>query len=292
MSPKRYIPSFNRFSFCLAFEHHRLTRQSTGKATWADWMTYLMTIDQPIIDDSYAIENFDYMILGDDPVLSLVSALQLGKLGYRVLIKPSQRNDLAPEYYDLFEKRTEMVDRFMYLRLGFGSFDGELNLKNLLKLILDEIEAVNHTNEQPKILIAESSMILNSFQSREQPIEIFWAGGSAIDQNPQIRSSWEYALQGMARFSMLGGEERSKSNRTSPKCKIICQNIVITSHFSSEISGNLSCPVHQLGEAERPIISFESFSVRDRILDILQLEVLRQVVQQKGADAERSTALT
>ena len=92
MRTNRYTPNFRLGCFKLGFEHHLLTRRNSSKPTWKDWLTFIWNIDQPLIDDRYAHEEFDYLIVGDDPLLSLIAGLYLAQAGHRVLLHPS----LAP----------------------------------------------------------------------------------------------------------------------------------------------------------------------------------------------------
>lgn len=286
MRTNRYTPNFRLGCFKLGFEHHLLTRLNSSKPTWRDWLTYIWNIDQPLIDDRYAHEEFDYFIVGDDPLLSLIAGLYLAQAGHRVLLHPSQQDNLFEDYYGMFERRASMIDNFIFARLGFMDFEGERNLENLLSLVLAQIQDLNDKAEQPLLMVTESTLVFNSFNRADDRVtESFWVGGSTKKQNLRTLSAWDQVERKMARFSVHTVEQGASDKRASPKCKVTCSNIVATSHFHSSIAVSLKCHVIQLGESARPTVSFDTFTARDRIFDVLELEILRQKGSDKTAQA-------
>jgi hypothetical protein len=271
MHSKRYVPQFRLMQFEHAYEYSMVSEDHKKRSKMRNVIRFLLTIDQVILDDPYAQENFDYVILGDDPLLALTTALHLARRNKSVLIHRTQTDNLPPEFYPTFKARSDMYNPYFITRMGLTNEDEILSLEGLLRQLCVDIQKAVFDTHRPLVMISDPTVGLHSYGTSKGQQETLWA---EYRQPSKEDEAWEIAQLGLPRFS-FHGESKGKRHNSNPKCRIFADNAIATSLLDKQITTSFNCPLHLIGEAARPIGGFKQFTIRDRIFDVVETELFK-----------------
>ncbi|MFK4136479.1 hypothetical protein ACI2KR_30020 [Pseudomonas luteola] len=271
MLSNRYVPNFRLCQFKLAYEYNMITQLHKRRSKTRSAIRYFLNLNDVLMDDRYAQEYFDYVILGDDPLLAVMAALNLGMQQKSVLIFPTRSNTLTEDYQGVLLSRSHMFNPYFYTRAGFDVPE-DPSLEDFFSGVLERIGDIKFDDKRPGIMITDHQMGLHSYGTSKAPYEAFWTEPHQDTLNAS--SLWQKARQKLTRLSHYGHENNSRSD-SIPKCKVVAKHVIVTTPYSEDLTLDLTCKVSRIGEAERPLKSFEHFTIRDRIYDFLETELFR-----------------
>lgn len=273
----RYTPEYRLFQFRAALRYLMIGVKHSKKFEYKRnrplWLQYLMGVDRLLYRDRYAVEHFDALIAGADPVIGLLSAIKLAKAGRRSLIYPDIQNDMDQSYYDLCKKRFEVyMDGFPAL---VGMSTDVSSYSEFLTMLAEESSLYVDDKGRPLIMIAsEATAIFTGIQDDEACD--FWIESTVGDGNSRL-AYWDCIRQKTNEFCVLSRDIglMKRYGYTSPKCLIDCDLLIRTSYLGESFPMDFSCKIIDLSESSKSILNFDQFKFNDRIVDIAEINKVK-----------------
>lgn len=276
----RYIPKYRLFQFSVAYKYLKMSAEYSSKFEYKRHrnlkLQFVLQLDRILYRDRYAIERFDLMVAGADPLISMLAALKLARTGRRVFVYPDVQDDMTDEYYDICERRYSLFNPGFPRLAGFDTRDSSIN--DFLNTICEQASGLLDDKGDPLIVVAdESCKIVSAGQSGVEHVAPgeFWVESKGIVASRKLKG-WDLVRAKSNEFSVLSKDVGwlKRYGNTSPKCLIECNELAITSYLSQSFPVDFSCKSTAFSEASKSILNFDQFTINDRIVDIVELAKL------------------
>lgn len=276
----RYIPKYRLLQFSVAYKYLKMGAKFSSKFEYKRnrnlILQFALQLDRIFYRDRYAIEKFDLMVAGADPLVSMLAALKLARTGKRVFVYPDVQDGMPDEYYDVCEKRYALFNPGFPKLAGFNTKDS--SIVDFLSTICEQASGLFDDKGEPLIVVAdENCKIVSAGQSSEgleAPGE-FWVESQEIVASSRLKG-WDLVRSKSNEFSVLSKDIGwlKRYGTTSPKCLVECSELAITSYLSQSFPVDFSCKSTVFSEASKSILNFDQFTINDRIVDIVELAKL------------------
>ena len=276
----RYIPKYRLLQFSTAFKYLKMSAKYSSKFEYKRnrdlRLQFALQLDRIFYRDRYALERFDLMVAGADPLVSMLAALKLGRTGKRVFVYPDVQDGMLDEYYDVCERRYSLFNPGFPRLAGFDTKDSCID--DFLGSVCEQASSLLDEKGEPLIIVAdESCKIVSAGRSDEglmAPGE-FWVESQEVVASRGLKG-WGLVRSKSNELSVISNDVGwiKRYGTTLPKCLIECAEVAITSYLSQSFPVDFSCKATFFSEASKSILNFDQFTINDRIVDIVELAKL------------------
>lgn len=268
-------PHYSYFRFKEAsIRYKRIYELKTGGKKPGLFNLLLNGIIVPAFFKKFAIEYFDDLLAGSDPLLTLLAAYNLAKKGKRILIYRSFPWDAPRSVLAVFEARVSIWNADVIDEIKKHiDFDGE-SFSSCIEYLSNKVSSLKDENNKPLVVIIYNSSISsdNKSSSEINKNQIFWEG-KEVDFFKENQKSihWAIIRKNISHLDL----ERKKSEKTMfffdrirSFCLIVVNNVVLTSRTDPYFCREFVMNEVKIGDS---LVSTEKhgvFQVEDRIKDI------------------------
>ena len=225
--------------------------------------------------------EFDFIIAGDDPLISLIAALEKVSLGKKVLIYPSQM--IEPEnnkVFNLINKRTEFMNDSISLYVNekykLNEKVSDLNNEQLIKLISEKINAFTDDLGNPLCYFYKGREIYSDVKFKEKfnGNQIYWPRETELS----IGKKWDFVSKILNRFSLVAKEKENKD----VKGFIVAEQVILSSRTHSSFCDDYYLAPLKIADAFYHMEEGKRFGLQHRLADILSAMSINKIEKDKG----------
>lgn len=233
--------------------------------------------------DRYAEADFDVVIIGDDILLNLISAIALNKSSKKVLIcRHSNSGELLPHCIsELADYRHKFISCHIckiieqMLKISFSSYDFNSVIKELCGRI-SEIEA--ERSEMMTLVSADFDLHLSCVAQMGDPLKhVFAISESRIDKPLETWTSPSYML------NKFFYKANNKNKLSQPFLLINAKKILVTSAPGLPAQDVELMGACCIGGAKAEIQDLKTFGENQRIIDVVSAACVDSLLQKEAA---------
>lgn len=270
---KTYYPKYKSLDFSLwnlQMKHKKHSGDSFGLTNvFLEFLSFVGL-------EKSGFSEFDFIISGDDPLISMIASLEKVMLGKRVVIYPSSMTEKENENIQyLLNKRTEFINESIILYLtekyGLRFNDESMNLKGLLILLSNKVNEYTDNEGNPLCYLYKGRELYSEIKNKEKynGKQVYWPRNT----NLRISNKWNEVSSILNRYSLLS-KEKNKKNINS---FILSKQTILTSRTDSGFCKSYYVEPVLLSDAYFNIEDSTKFNLQHRLTDVLSAMAINKL---------------
>lgn len=267
--PPVYKPNFKRFRPSLAFSHESQRWMSKGKSEeLCGYLLLRLRVYFTSIFDRYAYEHFDYVIRGDDRILSLFIASSLISKGYRVLLLPKKDRYCDASVQNLYQSRYSFCSSD-HIKYVIDKLSLDTNPDDYRELLVLLSMKISEASELGALICLDANVGFssNAFAMHNGYRQIVSLSGETVEIHKEWLAVGRLIPGVRLNYSVTRGENDDQVS--SFICISTFESLIDTSPTPvvlDESDNNFSIC---FGNAKNPIDSYRKFHGYDRLNDFV-----------------------
>lgn len=262
---KTYYPEYESLNYSLWKLHLEHKKKNSS---FSGIKTYMLEMISFLGMEKSGYFETDYIIAGDDPLISLISALEKVTVGKKVVIYPSQMiEDDNSKIFGLINQRTSFISKslsdYINEKYSLNPKKKDLSISELIILLSEKISEYKDSKGDPLCYLYKGRELYSDAGKGEnyKGNQIYWPREKELI----FGEKWKGIYLTMDRISLVSKEKKNKD----VKGFILAEQAILTSRTHSSFCSNYIVEPIKIADAFYQMETGKTFGLQHRLADFV-----------------------